>query len=85
MMVVSLDILNKGFHQNFLREGRIYDERLRLKMIRLIWNIKMYLDDYTIGVTGQLPCRKKSDWLLKSTWQLDENILTMFHAIMIGR
>ena len=82
---ITSNILNNEFHQNFLWEGRIYDEGLRLKMMRLIWNLTMYLDDYTIGVNNQLPSRMKSNWLLKSNWQLDENILMMFHAIMVGR
>ena len=33
---ITSKILNNKFHQNFLGEGRIYDERLRLKMMRLM-------------------------------------------------
>ena len=33
---ITSNILNNEFHQNFLGEGRIYDERLRLKMMRLM-------------------------------------------------
>ena len=82
---ITSNILNNEIHQNFLGEGRIYDKRLRLKMMMLMWNLTIYLDDYTVGVNDQLPSRKKLNWLLKSNWQLDENILTMFHAVMVGR
>ena len=33
---ITSNFLNNEIHQNFLGKGRIYDERLRLKMMRLM-------------------------------------------------
>ena len=40
----------------------------------------MYLEDYTIGVSDQLPSKKKSIWLLKRDWQklIDDDVMISY-------